>query len=217
MSLARLLTLGRSLMAGEDRTNRYRLPRQRSLPTFGLGRNPFTTKTAPPADLEPAPTPARRPNPAPAIAARPEPTPEVPATADLELAPAVQSVVQVTPATPAAAAVPMTAAAPRPSVRNQPGWLTRLNPFAVSRSGGGPDRTAGAAENPRTTQGELSLDQVRVVRNDLSDGDEDAVPVREARAPRLPARKATPEPAVEEIAVNRLKSTFKKVEQAGLF
>jgi hypothetical protein len=217
MSLARLLTLGRSLMAGEDRTNRYRLPHQRSLPTFGLGRNPFTAKAVPQADPQKAPNPSGRPAPVPPVAARSEPTPELPAA--VELPPAAPAV--AAEASPAASPAPVAAAVgpsvPRPTARRQPGWLARLNPFAVSRDGGAPARTASSAQNPRATQGELSLDQVRVVRNDLSEGEEDLVPVREARAARWPARKTAPEPEVEEIAVNRLKSSFKGVEQAGLF
>ena len=47
MSLMRLLAAGRSLIGGEDRANRYRLPRRKALPTFGGEANPFASTVRP--------------------------------------------------------------------------------------------------------------------------------------------------------------------------
>jgi hypothetical protein len=216
MSLARLLTLGRSLVAGEDRTNRYRLSRQRLLPTFGAGGNPFTPHTVSDSDVAP-PAPAPRPALAAKVAVPPAVAPEPgPAVAPIEprepreVVPAPAPAPAEAPTVAALPAAPRAASSPQ---RSQPGWLTRLNPFAVSRSGGTPARTAAG---PRPTQGELSLDQVRVVRNDLSDGDEDGVPDRAARPVRLAAQPAAAEPEVEEATVNRLNRSFKRAEQVSL-
>lgn len=47
MSMLRLLAAGRSLMGGDDRTNRYRLPRRHPLPSFGGEANPFASTVLP--------------------------------------------------------------------------------------------------------------------------------------------------------------------------
>jgi hypothetical protein len=47
MSLMRLLAAGRSLMGGDDRMNRYRLPRRQPMPHFGGDANPFASTVLP--------------------------------------------------------------------------------------------------------------------------------------------------------------------------
>ncbi len=62
------------------------------------------------------------------------------------------------------------AAAAKPMVR-RPAWVSHLNPF-----GGG--QAPSASQGKPVTQAELSLDTVKVLRNDLSDVDVEVVPLK---------------------------------------
>jgi hypothetical protein len=185
MSLAHLLAAGKSLVSGEDREHRYQLPRYRWLPKFGLGKNPFDAE--PKADRQP------------------------------------KSVGPASPVNVAAAGSLLAAAGPgREPVPTQPvasgrrpGWLSRLNPFALSSGGIPALRGRAAGRSSGTRQVELSLETVKVVRNDLSDdGDEMLTPLR---AQRPPVRTSNPEREVEEATVNRLNESFRRAEQVSLF
>lgn len=67
------------------------------------------------------------------------------------------------------------------------GWFKRTNPFAGSAaSASGPAKTA------PPSQPELSLDRVKVVRNDLSDADIEVVP-KAAKTPKAPPGTTIPE------------------------
>src|SRR5260370_38120811 len=94
MSLVRLLTTGKSLVGMQDNLSRYRLTKQRLLPKFGSGKNPF----APPEKTEPAkPAPVEAP---PAMAEAGVSAPIQPETAPffenkaggLDAAPSVRSI-----------------------------------------------------------------------------------------------------------------------------
>jgi hypothetical protein len=70
-------------------------------------------------------------------------------------------------------------------------WMSRLNPFVS----GSPFTAAGGKHAKIPVQAELSLDAVKVLRNDLSDVDIEVVPLKcrpadDAKAPeRGPAKK----------------------------
>lgn len=76
-----------------------------------------------------------------------------------------------------------------PSVIN--GWLKKLNPLVWwDNRKPAPSRTAIPRFEKAPVQGELSLDNIKVVRNDLSDADVEIVPMKARPA------KAPPEPII---------------------
>jgi len=160
MSLLRLLSAGKSLVGLKDSTARYRMGHPGAMPKFGSRKNPFQTKT----QLRKAPEAART------------------------AAPAVENkAAQVTPipikeqnSAPVVAA-PIAKTKSLSQVRNgfRFGSIFRaaLRPlkFVIER------RKAKSAGPPRSqlartvVQAELSLDCVKVLRNDLSDADLEVV------------------------------------------
>lgn len=164
MSLMRLLTVGHSFNASKSAAGRYRGPKGKTLPTFGFENQPEEL-------MPPAPAPAAAPeavNATPELKPRPEP-----------------------PAPPPPAGKPRTIwNAP---VRLLRGLLGRRpDPFARAKAAGlrrasrVPVKTAS-----RPVQAELRLDNVRVVRNDLSDADLELV-ARPAEAHQPVLRKLKP-------------------------
>ncbi len=150
MSLVRLLTTGKSLVGLKETENRYRVTRQRLLPKFEGKRNPFGTSAQPQAE---------GPQDSEAVGSHTE--------------------------TKAAAETP--APANRSAGSNQAGakavtsWLSRvLNRIksvvcACRLSQRGTQPESGHRRPNRLMQAELSLEMVKVVRNDLSDSDVEIV------------------------------------------
>lgn len=137
--------------------------------------------------------------------------------ADSQPTPALLAKPSVVPAPPADVAPACESPVPAKPVASgrRPGWLSRLNPFALSGGGIPALRGRAAGRSSGTRQVELSLETVKVVRNDLSDdGDEMLTPLR---AQRPPARTSNPEREVEEATVNRLNQSFRRAEQVSLF
>lgn len=159
MSLLRLLTTGKSLVGVKDTESRYRVTGERLLPQFGSAKNPFSS----PGKSEPA----------------------LPAAG-----PAATQVGNGVSAGGAfrSASVERAPVVPRGALRSKAaallsGWKSRI--------GGLLPRPRAAAVKPAiprftkpAVQGELSLDKIKVVRNDLSDADLEVVP---AKAPATPA------------------------------
>jgi hypothetical protein len=182
MSLLRLLTTGKSLVGMSDTNSRYRMRTRRALPKFGPAKNPFAAPTpgsetpggsagSSPAKLETAslfesdaPQPVS-PKPAkPAPAKQPKTPPPQPTDA------AAPAKIEARPVTSLAPLVPSR----KPS--RSAGWLRKLNPLLLLppwRADGGRSRPARKA-----VQTELTLEKIRVVRNDLSDTDLEIVPGR---------------------------------------
>lgn len=198
MSLLRLLTTGRSLVGLKDNEGRYRVTNQRLLPKFGSKRNPFRATTPDKVDVE-----SVKAEPTASEPTATEPTAPQPATLPTEVvehaaAEPEVSEVAVKPAEgPVAAPGASTTTAVRaPEVPARPSSVaTAKNPSAAlwrwiqglkaKLSGFG--RRSGARPTPppslrRPVQAELSLDRIKVVRNDLSDSDLEIVP---AKAPSL--------------------------------
>ncbi len=181
MSLLRLLATGKSLVGMPNTNSRYQMRTRNLLPKFGSAKNPFAT---PPPNSE---SPGATNNSAPAKLetaslfepAAPEPAPEKPAKA----APTKES---KTPPREAAPALPpkveaKQAVSPAPAVPSSKpgrwgGWVKKLNPLALLP----PRRGEGGRSRParKHVQTELTLEKVRVVRNDLSDADFEIVPGR---------------------------------------
>lgn len=169
MSLLRLLSAGRSLDGLKDKAQKYQVPRQSLMPTFGPKQNPFR-RTALPENGPVAP-------------------PEKPG-AWVATPGAIQSGEPQSPDAAASQAHKQEAASaparPEPAslspVNDSRGWAGKVGRwFGRGRS----DRRRPGARGPRAlVQGELCLENVTVVRNDLNDSDLEVV-----------ARPAEPEPA----------------------
>ncbi len=157
MSLGKLLTAGRSLVSGQEGTSRYRMHEHLRLPKFISPRNPFATEAgAAKATSQEAEVESKRP-------------------------------VRVASASPAS-----TDASPERAVRREsPGdaswrlsqWWGRVNPFSHTASAARRVESLNPCFSKGSVQGELHLDQVRVVRNDLSDADLEIVPAKKSPAP----------------------------------
>jgi hypothetical protein len=191
MSLLRLLAAGRSLVGMKDITARYRMRTAGLLPKFGSPKNPFSA----PTKAEPKAKPGIAPLAAP-TATKPEPVkmetvPLFDAKPKTPPAPAVSK----TPVAPVKAKEPLreTIQAARPELKPKPakpvtaarkpvafaGWVTKINPLPLLRR-----LKPGANKSPKprparaAVQGELSLEKVKVVRNDLNDADVELMPAR---------------------------------------
>jgi hypothetical protein len=205
MSLGKFLAAGRSLMGMRETSSRYSVRTIRPLPKFGSEKNPFakaTTSESPKA--APAPKPAFPPRGAkpykPAIlpkseavgpkelpattslfesrAAAPEPQPAAPAAAKV-----AKSIENVRPK-PVRVDAPISNSVPTPGTRRAPlaEWAKKFNPLQYI-----PTWTPGAVRTRpvrAAVQTELSLERVRVVRNDLSEADLEVVPARRTPAAR---------------------------------
>jgi hypothetical protein len=168
MSLGKLLTSGKSLVGLHNPEGRYEMRTKNLLPKFGSEKNPFSTvkpQSLQPELVEKIPTIARSRTMTPAeiAAARLKETKRLP------LVTAIKS--------PAAAA-------PGISFKTKAlGWireqLKRVNlrswwPARKSRT----VKSAAMPFGKAPVQAELSLDKVKVLRNDLSEGDLEVVPVK---------------------------------------
>jgi len=171
MSMARLLAAGRSLIGAQNVSNRYRLDARARLPKFGSSKNPFAPETRTPVPLEPIP---------------PRPTMATTTPVIRTMEPSLN----LTPAPPATTRL-------RQAVRRLHDWCVEANPIPRLA---GPARSVfkPASRIPGAPiQSDLSLDEVKVVRNDLSDADLEIVPAK-------PARRADLAPIPEQNAWSRL-------------
>jgi len=180
MSLGKLLTTGKSLVGLHNSNERYHL-RKVALPKFESSKNPFAAKV-------PAEVPEREPNlpkltPAemaaadlkktqripligePKIVAKPESQPIQPIQPIQPMQP-TQSVKQAEPVRPAAAV---------------DGWLKKINPmvwFGSRNPAQAKPAVPRFSKGRAPVQGELSLDNIKVMRNDLSEADVEVVPAK---------------------------------------
>ena len=170
MSLLRLLTAGKSLVGLNKTSSRYRMHPQFLLPKFGAGRNPFASPPpAPPTQSADA-------------------APEAPACVMSPAEIAAANLKETTRLPAAVSTTPPTADCATSSALTEPGWISRwaqkISPLAwwTSRR---PVAKPVAPRFVRTPlQGELSLDKVTVVRNDLSDADVEIVPMKPNAEPK---------------------------------
>src|SRR6266496_997666 len=154
MSLGRLLATGKSLVGGQNSSSRYHLNKQMRLPKFVSPRNPFATEVK--AEAAP-PRPVAT-----------ETNPSVPK------APAV--------GTPGEGSTKRAAWVARLvlALRRSGGWLGKANPFSRFPKLARTKKSAIPCFTKSPVQSELRLDNVQVVRNDLSDADLEVVPVAPA-------------------------------------
>jgi hypothetical protein len=190
MSLGRLLTSGKTLIGLHGAGGRYEMRRKNLLPKFGTASNPFTGghATAAPSGAEEKFQAVRRTlSPEETHAAELKETrrlPEVGAIRAMELLEESRARetagqgVRVTEAARPGLARRTAGAGARIAV-SIANALRVLNPMFWWRKWS--DRVGRAGRAP--VQGELSLDNIKVIRNDLSDADVEAVRVRVAVTP----------------------------------
>jgi hypothetical protein len=178
MSMLRLLTTGKSLVGLRSTESPYRLTNQRLLPRFGPTRNPFKSSSK----SEPAQIEARFVGDEGGKGASRE-------------AGGIANACRPTPAASPSGAQDRSASA----TASGHGFTKALQLRAVALFGECKRKLAGifgrgfvkAAKPaiPRfakpAVQGELSLDRIRVVRNDLSDADLEVVPAKVPNAPTI--------------------------------
>jgi hypothetical protein len=177
MSIGRLLAAGRSLVGVQNTSSRYRMDKKSRLPKFGSPKNPFASEQRTSTTVQPV-SPRRA-------------------------SPAAESVVRATP--PAASPAPPAAARLRRAVRRLREWCVEANhPAQRDRR---VRRSQRCASTGVPTQSELSLEGVKVMRNDLGDADLEIVPAK-------PVRRADAAPRREENTWRRLTTRiFVRAEQ----
>lgn len=175
MSLGKLLTTGKSLVGLNNSAARYQL-RKGALPKFESSKNPFAART----HAEPS-------------IASPEREPELPKMTPAEIAAANLKKTQPLPALgePSAKVIQDPAELTKPAAVVD-GWLKKINPLVWfgNRKPAEPKPAIPRFKKTHTpVQGELSLDNIKVMRNDLSETDVEVVPAR-ARPAKLPSAPA---------------------------
>jgi hypothetical protein len=189
MSLVRLLTAGKSLIGLKDAENRYRMSDPRVMPNFGSGQNRFNSKARP--DLTQRATPPLMQSPASAA----EPATSAASRLSSSAARGQGTIASTRPDDSSDSSAPKPGTGPESS----PGAKLTILPMPRRETGASPSsdgerlgwiggwtsklsalirrapRNAAKSGIPRLeqgpVQGELSLERVQVVRNDLSEED----------------------------------------------
>jgi hypothetical protein len=164
MKLGKLLGAGRSIFGWQESLT-YRANKHVYLPKFNPGENPFHKKSK---EVESS------------IVAAP---------CTVAVKPVVEEKVQVAKA-PVAKLELVSAPVPAPPkvepVRAQANWTEKLNPFRAAK----PAKTAPPAPMPNV-QVEMSLSDVKVMHNDLSDAEVEVVPMKSRVGSSAPEPKPT--------------------------
>jgi hypothetical protein len=188
MSLLRLLTAGKSLVGQNDTISRYQMGDPRAMPKFGSAKNPFRAAAAgPKAVAKGAELPAE--------GGTPELVPEAEVAADVRRRSSGIEVGECPPPHAGGYVEPREQqVAPEPK-RTGPGlvgrWVGRVKSLVVRADKPKAAGTSGCEKLP--VQGELSLETIKVIRNDLSDTDLEIVHSRQEPA------KTSAAPAVETV------------------
>lgn len=176
MSLLRLLTTGKSLVGLDQPEPCYRVTRERLLPRFGPVKNPFGTTERSESPQPEAGTRTER------ASGPSQPTVNVPQFPARNPSSVPGGAGSKAPSTLSNFSRPSSksgvwscAAALRPRWADK---LRALFPRPASR----PARATLSSPNRPPVQGELSLDKIKVVRNDLSDTDLEIVPLQSPTA-----------------------------------
>lgn len=169
MSLMQLLTNGKTLVDLKNSTSRYQMPGKLPLPKFGSAKNPFMPPAKIPAGQGELVIPAQ-----PQVLANLKETQRLPE---------LSAKMKETKRLPFVAARHSTPATPQPKW-----WETFLDSAGVVLEKLSPAKWFGGSKPavksavPRfdkpVVQGELSLQNIKVVRNDLNDADVEVIPAR---------------------------------------
>ena len=194
MSLLRLLAAGKSLVGMSDAETRYRVTSQRLLPQFGAVRNPFSSRGKKgPAQMGPGSSEDHRPKGVPQ---------------EIRCSPALRGESEAAPRRgPQGVATPASRSARkfgevlrRRTAALLAGWKMKLMGVLAKRRRKATNPAIPGFTKP-PVQGELSLDRIKVVRNDLSDADLEVIP---AKPPTAPVMRATEGAASTESAWRRV-------------
>ena len=172
MKLGTLLAAGKSLALRRRGESPYRANKQIYLPKFGSPKNPFVSANQSGEAISPE-----------NAAAAPVKTPITVVAAKTQKLPTFSPAPRAADNRPKTVKKP---ALPKQRPRRALGWMGRLNPFGSRAT-----FTAARRENAKiAVQAELSLDAVKVLRNDLSDVDIEVVPLksRPADSGKAPGR-----------------------------
>jgi hypothetical protein len=192
MSLGKLLTTGKSLVGLTNSNSRYHL-KKGALPKFESAKNPFGSKAN--AEL-----PEREP-------LLPKAKPVEEAAEDLkktERLPVLAALIAVREASVALSREAQSAPAPQAPVAVAPeSWLKKIHPlvwFGKSKPAALKSAIPRFSKTTAPIQGELSLDNIKVMRNDLSETDMEIVQAKSrpvkivaASAPAAAAAMAIPD------------------------
>ena len=194
MSLLRLLAAGKCLVGMRDAETRYRVTGQRLLPQFGPGRNPFSDREkAEPAQTGPRLPGDHKPN---VVLKEVRSTPAL--SGEREAASRSRLEGQKTP--PSSGSPSLGGMLRRRTGALLAGWKMKLAGLLANRR-----CTTTKTAIPRfakpPVQGELSLEKIKVVRNDLSDADLEVIP---AKPPTASAMRAVERAAGAENAWGRV-------------
>ncbi len=173
MKLGTLLATGKSLALGRRGESPYRANKQIYLPKFSSPKNPFTAATETETETEATGPAAENASAAPVKKELATKTQKLPV---LSFAAGHQAAVE-------------NPAGPVPKPGRSLNWMSRLNPFASASA----FPAAGGRHAKAPVQAELSLDAVKVLRNDLSDVDVEVVPLKSR--PPADTRELDREPA----------------------
>lgn len=201
----------------QDTNTRYQMRTENLLPKFISPKNPFAQPPKPASPAVSSVASAKlatgslfdstsRPA-APVVAAESKPRPARSVKVETKPVPAP---------VPAPAAVPLS---PLPAAKksNRFDWLSKLNPLALMPSfGGSAANSSRSRSGRRPVQAELSLDKVRVVRNDLSSADIEIVPGKLMGMPSGASPVLSAAERVETGAWGRLASRFLGAEQTQI-
>ena len=171
MSLGKLLTTGKSLVGLSNENSRYHLQKG-ALPKFESARNPFAKANAELPEREPQ---------------LPKLTPAEEAAANLkktERLPVLAALIAVREASVALSRNSPEAQPPQVPVLVD-SWLKKINPMAWfgNRKPAEPKSAIPRfGKSQAAVQGELSLDNIKVMRNDLSETDVEIVPAKSRQA-----------------------------------
>jgi len=207
MSLGKLLTTGKSLVGLHNANGRYHM-RKGALPKFESSKNPFASK--PRADVSEREPQLPKMTPAEIAAANLKKTQVLPTLGEIkvvakqELQPEkpIPAVKQAEPAKPAGS-VKVAAAVD--------GWLKKINPMVWLGSRKSAEVKPAIQrfnKGPAPIQGELSLDNIKVMRNDLSETDVEVVPAK----PRPVAPQPSGDAAAAVMAVPELPSAKRALD-----
>ncbi len=190
MRLVRLLSAGKSLVGGMDHPSRYRMGEPGMLPKFGSGKNPFQAGAK---EQQPILQPIRPPQPdaAPLTPAfsRPDKDGDTPLGArEALLVPRAPALSPPAPTAPqwresdgereSGGVLKHSSANWSSALRSiSRGWIQALK-ARIPRGAAQAARSAGPSFMGPPVQTELSLDKIKVVRNDLSDMDLEVIPLR---------------------------------------
>jgi hypothetical protein len=178
MSLLRLLTAGKSLVGLKDTEHRYSVARRGLLPKFASKKNPFRASLG----AEVGPSPEKE---FPSGLNRSEPSEVNSSNGDGPTALLTQPPIEG----PAPQTAPLSSSSLEKPVaddarRMSRVWWSAFLPWIGRRT----QKPAVPRFEKAMVQGELSLESVKVVRNDLSDSDLEVVPTK----PLIPAPQMKP-------------------------